>query len=159
MTTATSNADVVRSLLIQEKMPLHLLAHAPQSETRQRTALSGPILVVDDEINIADSLVEILMSHGYDALAFYEGRAAIDFAQRECPALVLADIMMPELNGIETVLAVRKHCPTTRVLLFSGQAGSADILARARAGGHDFEVLPKPIHPSELLKRLSRLES
>jgi len=63
--------------------------------------------------------------------------------------------MMPKLNGVETVLAIREHCPATRILLFSGQAGVMDILDEARARGHQFELLPKPIHPDLLLKKLA----
>lgn len=158
MITTPSNATIIFSFLIQKELPLDGVANAPQSEALQRATLPRRVLVIDDEMNIADSLVEILVSHGYDASAFYDGQTAIDAARSECPALVLADVMMPELNGIETVLAIRKHCPSTHVLLFSGQAGTADIVARARASGHDFEVLPKPIHPEELLKRLLKLE-
>jgi CheY-like chemotaxis protein len=64
---------------------------------------------------------------------------------------------MPKMNGVDTVLAIRELCPDARMLLFSGQAGTRDILAHARANGHEFELLPKPIHPDQLLKRLSAL--
>ena len=112
------------------------------------------ILVIDDEASIADSLIEILTEHGCEAIAAYEGQAAIEFARQWCPDLVLSDVFMPRLNGIETALAIRKECPEARVVLFSGQAGTADILKQARDAGNDFELLRKPLHPEELLKRL-----
>ena len=117
------------------------------------------ILVVDDEMNIADSLTEILCDNGYDAVAFYNGDAAIDSVRTQCPDCVIVDVMMPKLNGVETVLAIRERCPATRILLFSGQAGTADILEEARANGHQFELLPKPIHPDLLLKKLASFKS
>ena len=66
---------------------------------------------------------------------------------------------MPRRNGVETVVAIREFCPATRILLFSGQAGTADILEEARAHGHQFELLPKPIHPDLLLKKLASFKS
>lgn len=115
--------------------------------------------MIDDEATIADSLCEILNGHGYDAQAVYSGQAAIELTRKLCPDLVIADVVMPRLNGIETVLAIRELCPVTRILLFSGQAGTADLLAEARARGHQFELLPKPIHPDHLLKRLEKLQN
>ena len=128
-----------------------------KGQSRQFEAKSGPkhIVVVDDEVQIADSLTEILTGHGYEARAFYNGRDAINHCQERCPDIVVADVVMPKLNGVDTVLAIREYCPETRVLLFSGQAGTSDILSRARAKGHNFELLPKPIHPDWLLKTLA----
>ena len=129
-----------------------------QSPTRSRTqAARKRVLVVDDEPNIADSLTEILIGHGYDALAFYSGHKAVDSARDCCPDVVISDVVMPKLNGVDTVLAIRELCPSTTILLFSGLAGTTKILEAARAEGHEFELLPKPIHPEQLLKKLSTL--
>jgi CheY-like chemotaxis protein len=126
-----------------------------QSEPSILDSNSKCVLVIDDETLIADSLTEILNGAGYEAIAFYNGRSAIDFVRTQCPDVVISDVVMPKLNGVETVLAIRKLCPTARIVLFSGQAGTVDILEKARAQGHEFEVLLKPIHPDELLLRLS----
>jgi CheY-like chemotaxis protein len=112
------------------------------------------ILVVDDETAIADSLAEILSDLGYEALTAYDGPAAIETAREICPDVVLCDVVMPQLNGVDTAIAIRQICPKARVFLFSGQAGTIDILKNARAQGHSFELLPKPMHPDELLGRL-----
>src|SRR5262245_17386166 len=106
-------------------------------------------------MSIADTLAEILRGAGYDAVPFYAGQPAIDFARQDCPDIVLSDVVMPKLNGVDTVLAIRELCPATRILLFSGQASTSDILEQARAKGHEFELLPKPVHPDEILKKLS----
>lgn len=112
------------------------------------------ILVVDDETLIADTLVMILNRNGFRASAVYSGAAAIEAATRECPDLVLSDVMMPQIDGVEAAIRIREACPTTRIVLISGQAATLEILARAEARGHAFELLPKPIHPNELLKHL-----
>jgi CheY-like chemotaxis protein len=126
-----------------------------QSGSFAEAGRSRRVLVIDDEVIIADTLAEILTSHGFEAHAFYAGQSAIEFARRQCPDIVLSDVVMPRLNGVETVLAIREICPSTRILLFSGQAGvSINILERAREKGDDFELLPKPLHPDKLLENL-----
>jgi CheY-like chemotaxis protein len=112
------------------------------------------ILVVDDEKVIADTIVQILNRNGFIAEAAYGGEEAIEKAKLACPELVLSDVLMPQIDGVEAAIAIRKHCPETRIVLFSGQAATVEILARARERGHTFELLPKPIHPTELIKRL-----
>ena len=126
-----------------------------RSEAGKLTGNSKRILVIDDEASIADSLTEILTGYGYDAVACYDGRAAIDAARSQRPDIVISDVIMPGLNGVETALAIRELCPEARVLLFSGQGASMNLLNKARDHGHEFELLPKPVHPSELLKKLS----
>lgn len=112
------------------------------------------ILVVDDEKVIADTIVAILNRNGFIAEAAYGGCEAIEKAKRSCPEIVLSDVLMPQVDGVEAAIAIRKHCPETRIVLFSGQAATVEILARARQRGHTFELLPKPIHPTELIKHL-----
>jgi DNA-binding response OmpR family regulator len=96
----------------------------------------------------------ILKRFQFDAVPFYSGEAAIAAASEECPDFVVSDVMMPKLNGVETVLKIREICPHTRVLLLSGNAATADLLLQARAEGHDFDLLGKPVHPEELVRRL-----
>ena len=112
------------------------------------------ILVVDDEKVIADTIVQILNRNGFIAEAAYGGEEAIEKATRHCPDLVLSDVLMPQVDGVEAAIAIRKLCPDTRIILFSGQAATVEILARARERGHTFELLPKPIHPTQLIKHL-----
>jgi CheY-like chemotaxis protein len=117
---------------------------------------SPRILVVDDEKVIADTIVQILNRNGFIAEAAYGGEEAIEKARRHSPELVLSDVLMPQVDGVEAAIAIRQHCPDTRIILFSGQAATVEILARARDRGHTFELLAKPIHPSELIKHLRK---
>ncbi len=112
------------------------------------------VLVVDDESLIADTIVQILVRSGFRAQAVYNGRDAIEAARRLQPAILLSDVLMPSLDGVEAAIAIREFCPETRVVLISGQAATVEILSRARTRGHHFELLPKPIHPVDLLKHL-----
>ena len=110
--------------------------------------------VVDDEAIIADTVAEILNRSGYDAVARYSGRTALESIEEYCPAIVLSDVVMPGFNGIQLALWVRKHCPSTRIVLFSGNAATAGLLQDSSGAKYSFELLAKPIHPLELLKAL-----
>lgn len=129
----------------------------PSLETGSESERRGPaprILVVDDEVLIADTIVQILNRNGFIAEAAYGGQEAIEAAHRNCPELVLSDVLMPNVDGVEAAIAIRGLCPDTRIVLFSGQAATVEILARAKERGHTFELLPKPIHPTQLIKHL-----
>jgi CheY-like chemotaxis protein len=114
------------------------------------------VLVVDDERIIADTLTAILRKNGFAAVAAYQGLDALEIALSIRPDLLLTDVSMPGMNGIELAIAVRQAVPSCRVLLFSGHSSTADMLARARESGHDFAVLAKPLHPTELLAQISQ---
>ena len=111
-------------------------------------------LVVDDERVIADTLAIILNQNGFDAVAVYTGTAAVDYARDSRPDLIISDVFMPDLNGIEAAIRIRKILPSCKILLFSGQAATADLLEKAREQGHEFDILAKPIHPQDLLAKL-----
>lgn len=114
------------------------------------------VLVVDDERVIADTLSVILNRAGFDASAIYSAADAVDRANNLRPDLVICDVIMENqsMNGIEACIQIRSKLPGTKILLFSGQAATADLLDRARSEGHDFEILAKPVHPDDLLAKL-----
>ena len=115
------------------------------------------VLVVDDERLIAETLAEILQGEGFEATVACSGHEAVAAAQQMCPDVMIADVLMPDMNGVETALAIQAICPTTQILLFSGQAATSDILRKAKSEGHDFQLLPKPIHPMQLISALRKL--
>ena len=114
------------------------------------------VLVVDDERIIADTLAIILDQNGYDAAAAYTGTTAVEHARKAKPDLIISDVIMPDMNGIEAAIRIRQFLPRCKILLFSGQAATADLLEHARAQGHEFEILAKPVHPQDLLAKLRK---
>ncbi len=112
------------------------------------------VLVVDDERVIADTLVIILRRSGFDAVAAYSGEQSLEVAGDFRPDMIISDVIMSDMNGIDTAIQIRSLLPNCKVLLFSGQAATADLLERARAQGYEFEILAKPVHPQDLLARL-----
>jgi DNA-binding response OmpR family regulator len=112
---------------------------------------------VDDEQLIADTVSAILNEHGFDAFRCYSGEEAIEAVRKLDPDIVLTDVLMPKMSGIELGLKIREEFPKKKVLLFSGQAPTTEMIRKAAADGHRFELLPKPIHPEELIAKLKGL--
>jgi CheY-like chemotaxis protein len=112
------------------------------------------IFVVDDEIIIASTLATILQRNGFDALSFTQPLEALKAARVKAPDLLISDVMMPDLSGIDLAILLKKDCPGCKVLLFSGQAATSNLLQVARDKGHDFELISKPIHPAEFLQKI-----
>jgi DNA-binding NtrC family response regulator len=112
------------------------------------------VFVVDDEVVIAQTLATILNNVGFQASAFDRPQKAIAACAERPPHLLITDVAMPGMTGIELAIHFRKTQPECKVLLFSGQASTANLLEQARAQGYDFDLLAKPIHPSDLLAKL-----
>ena len=113
------------------------------------------VLVVDDEPVIADTLSIILMKSGFSTVTAYDGTTALELARRVRPRLLISDVVMPHMTGIDLAIAVTQLNPECKVLLFSGQASTVDLLAEAREAGYDFTTLVKPVHPADMLRRVS----
>ena len=112
------------------------------------------VFVVDDESIIATTLGMVLRQGGFEARSFDLPLEALQAAREMAPDLLISDVLMPILSGIELAIQMREDCPNCRVLLFSGNPGAADMLKTAGAGGSSFEILAKPIHPRELLEKV-----
>lgn len=115
------------------------------------------VLVVDDEHLITDTICAILCENGFDAVGAYSGPEAIAAARKQRPDIVLSDVLMPRMSGVELGIQLRNEFPDIKIFLFSGQAATTAIIHRAEAEGHHFELFPKPIHPDELMTRLKGL--
>ena len=112
------------------------------------------VLVADDERVIADTLAMILNQSGFEARVAYSGEKALELATDFQPEMLISDVIMAGLNGIDAAIKIREVLPSIKILLFSGQAATADLLERARTQGHEFEILAKPVHPTDLLAKL-----
>ncbi len=114
------------------------------------------VLVADDEQVIANTLAIILNQAGFEARAVYSGEKAIESLDTFEPDMLISDVIMTGMTGIEAAIATRAKRPKCKILLFSGQAATADLLEKARTQGHEFEILAKPVHPTDLLAKLRR---
>jgi DNA-binding NtrC family response regulator len=113
------------------------------------------VFIVDDERVIADTLSIILSKSGFSTMTAYDGESALELARAVHPDLLISDVVMPEMTGVDLAIAVTETVPGCKVLLFSGQAAIVDLLEKARRRGHDFTILTKPVHPTDMLRRIS----
>ncbi|HEX5235348.1 MAG TPA: response regulator [Silvibacterium sp.] len=114
------------------------------------------ILIVDDEPIIADTLCAILGENGFTAHKAYNAKDGLRLAETLRPAIVLSDVLMPAMSGIQMAIRIKHLMPETRIVLLSGQAATAELMRRATDDGHNFELLGKPIHPTDLIATLKR---
>jgi DNA-binding response OmpR family regulator len=113
------------------------------------------ILIIDDEALVADSLAMILSAHGYDIKAEYSAEAGVSPATAFRPDIVLADVMMPRMNGLEAAVHIQEELPHCRIVLISAVPYHAWRLQENRPKGtRAFEILAKPIDPRSLLASL-----
>jgi CheY-like chemotaxis protein len=115
------------------------------------------LMVLDDDAAVRQTWTLIFQQQGYEVIAVECGQDAIDAARAHPPDLLLGDIRLPDMSGIEAARRVQGEAPGCRVLLISGDSDSGEVLEEARRQGTTFEVLPKPIAPPELIQRIASL--
>ena len=132
------------------------IAEVSQTDAIVHSAKRRPVvLIVDDERVIADTLSIILKKNGFSTLTAYDGKSALELARTASPELLISDVVMPGMTGVELAIALAHMIPTCKVLLFSGQAATADLLENARNAGYNFTTLTKPVHPTDMLRRIT----
>jgi DNA-binding response OmpR family regulator len=132
------------------------LREVPSTGTESNNDTYRPVvMVVDDESSIADTLSEILSRSGYAAVTAYDGDTALQTALLMPPEMLITDVVLPGMSGIDLAITVKRIFPDCKIVLFSGQASTADLLAAANRDGHQFLLLNKPIHPADLLVRIA----
>ncbi|HEV2324735.1 MAG TPA: response regulator [Terracidiphilus sp.] len=112
------------------------------------------VLVVDDESIIADTFTMILNMNGARAEAAYSAEAALELALELKPDILISDIVMGGMSGVELAIRLSTNLPGCRLILISGQSANSDLPARTSAQGYRFEFLEKPITPQQLLSHI-----
>jgi CheY-like chemotaxis protein len=112
------------------------------------------VFVVDDQPVIASTLAAILQMHGFSAKFFTSPLEALAAARAKSPDLLISDVEMPGLCGIDLAIQMKTQYPACKILLFSGRPSTLDLLDAARARGHNFDLLLKPVHPREFLSEI-----
>ena len=134
------------------KVALPLYLDSARKEDRR-------ILVVDDEPVIASTLAIILEQVGFKAKAAYSGEEAVAMAAQFKPNILISDVVMTGISGVDAGVQIKALLPGCRIMLFGGQAATRELVQRAAKDGHRFEVLNKPVHPAELLAKLNPKQS
>ncbi|MEA2608404.1 MAG: two-component system, OmpR family, alkaline phosphatase synthesis response regulator PhoP, partial [Chloroflexota bacterium] len=116
-----------------------------------------PILVVDDDAKIVRLVRTYLERDGFSVVTAADGPAALDAIERYRPALVVLDLMLPELDGRAVIRAVRgdDEAALTPILIISARGSTVDRIAGLEDGADDY--LPKPFSPAELVLRVKSI--
>ncbi len=114
-----------------------------------------PILVVDDDAKIVRLVRTYLERGGHRVTEAANGRAALESVARDRPALIVLDLMLPEIDGLSVVRAIRRMADTTPIIILSARGTTADRIAGLGLGADDY--LPKPFSPAELVLRVERV--
>ena len=113
------------------------------------------ILVVDDEKRILNFLRTKLKASGYEVLTAVDGLEALEQVQAQEPDLILLDVLMPRMDGFETLKRLRSFC-STPVIVLSAKGSDVDKIKGLGLGADDY--LPKPFNPDELVARIEAVK-
>ena len=110
------------------------------------------VLVVEDDPHLAAGVMENLRAEGYEVAAASDGRAALEWLRAQSCALIVLDVMLPEVDGFTVCRTLREEGNTTPVLFLTARGDPADRIRGLEAGGDDY--LAKPFHLQEFLLRV-----
>ena len=131
----------------------HLIDYA-FSSILEAMADSNKILIVEDDRNLADTLKYNLHQEGYQVVTAVDGEAALEAARKEKPDLIILDIMLPKLNGLEVCRILRKEM-TVPILILTAKAEEVDKIVGLEIGADDY--ITKPFSLRELLARVKAM--
>ena len=113
------------------------------------------LLLAEDEVQLSNALAAVLRHHSYTVDAVYDGQDALDYLENAEYDAVILDWMMPKLDGLQVLKAIRERGISTPVLLLTAKGEVSDRVAGLDAGADDY--LPKPFAMDELLARIRAL--
>lgn len=113
------------------------------------------LLLVEDEKQLSEALQQILIRNKYSVDAVYNGDEGLDYSLTDVYDVIILDIMLPKLNGLEILKMIRRRKISTPVILLTAKDSVEDKILGLDSGADDY--LPKPFSPDELLARLRAL--
>ena len=111
------------------------------------------ILLVDDEKTMVKYLSKRLLKKGFDINVAYSGKEALERISKKDFDVVLLDVLMPEMDGIETLQEIKKRKPMTEVIMLTGHASVEAGIEGMKAGA--FNYIMKPFDPNELVTEIN----
>lgn len=123
------------------------------SGDRDGRTFRGDILLVDDDLDLVNSMARILRSRGYSVIQATDGFDAVELTRKSFPRVVLSDIQMPRLDGIETCRQIKQSCPNAAVVFMTGYSEFEQVARNEGA----LAVLRKPLEIEQLFDLLESL--
>jgi DNA-binding response OmpR family regulator len=136
---------------------VHVEAAPRAVHLHSREKLRPVALVVDDEPIITETLAAILDGNGITPITAANGFEALEIAALIPPEILITDLAMPGMNGLDLAIQITRTVSDCEVILSSGHASSHDIMARMHSLGCDFVMMLKPVHPADLLDQVFEL--
>jgi DNA-binding NtrC family response regulator len=115
------------------------------------------VFVVDDDPATALTIAAILNASGFEATTFTDGEKAMQAAESCCPNILVSDVVMPHMNGIQLAIRFQATYPKCKILLFSGNASANRLMKVATRKGHAFTIMSKAILPRDLVSAIQNL--
>ena len=115
------------------------------------------ILIVDDDKDIVKIVTTMLEGRGWDVTAAYNGREALDMVNASRPDIILLDIMMPEMNGIEVLKRIKKMDSGVRIVMITAFGDVESYLDSMELGA--YEYINKPFETDELLDMIEKISA
>jgi DNA-binding response OmpR family regulator len=134
------------------------MRYAQASRVKYRTEVAMKILLVDDNELFVESLVVILQFHGYEFKIASNGIDAIEIVKKFKPDMVILDLMMPQMNGLEVCSHIKSN-PVLKyihIMVLSAKHTTEDRKKAMNAGADDYCI--KPFSPNEILERIRQFE-
>lgn len=113
------------------------------------------LLLVEDEKQLSEALTQILIKNKYSVDAVYDGDDGLEYGLTDIYDIIILDIMLPKLNGLQILKKLRKEGISTPIILLTAKGSVEDRITGLDLGADDY--LPKPFSPEELLARLRAL--
>lgn len=110
------------------------------------------LLLVEDEKQLSEALTQILMKNNYSVDAVFDGEDGLDYGLTDVYDVIILDIMLPKMNGLDVLKDLRKEGISTPIILLTAKGSVEDRILGLDYGADDY--LPKPFSPEELLARL-----
>lgn len=110
------------------------------------------LLLVEDEVQLSDALSQILIKNNYNVNAVFDGEDGLNYGLTDIYDVIVLDIMLPKLNGIDVLKKLRQNKISTPIILLTAKNSIEDKIVGLDSGADDY--LPKPFSPEELLARL-----
>jgi DNA-binding NtrC family response regulator len=126
-------------------------APASKASLSYKSGRRTRILVVDEESVTADTLAKVLRRNGYATEAAYDGNGALQRALLSPPELVITDVALPGMSGVQLAITIKRVYPDCKILLYSGQASTPELIRSPHWAPYDFTLLSKPVRPKDLL--------
>ena len=122
--------------------------------TSEQTTSKRRVIVTDDMEDCHHANDHPQPSRFEARAVFSGGKQVVELLDSFQPEMLIVDVVMPGMTGIEAAIAVRSKFPDCKIILFSGHAATADLLDQAKTQGYEFEIVVKPIHSTDLLAKL-----